>query len=98
MIDDLAQRGVEDQIKLENEATRYWAASLAVYKYGHHRALTSDRFLLEPRVNLEKPSFMNTCMGYLPADWINISRCNVTANGEVWRSNFPDSWHYEDSD
>lgn len=91
LLDDLAQRGVEDQIKLENEATRYWAASHAVYMYGHDRALTLARFLLEPRINLKKPSFMNSYMGYLPTDWINISRYNMTANGEAWRTNFPDS-------
>lgn len=74
LLDDLAQRGVESEINLENSATRYWAASIAINKYRHDRDTTLARFHLEPMTNLINPRFMSQNMGYLPNDWVIISR------------------------
>lgn len=54
LLDDLAQRGVENEINLQNRATRYWAASIAVHKYEHDRAKTLIRFDLEPGTDQTK--------------------------------------------
>lgn len=98
LIPELIDRGTRADILSVNAATRYWAACEAVKKRGHPIHQTLKRFDLAPTTTLLHPGRMSNFASYLPTDWGAMQRCDTAVREEPWRSNFPESWHYEDSD